>query len=140
MDALSVKRFVVGDGRIGCDVALAPHAPRTTTPTLAARVRAAFPDLPSHACVNGAGDTFGAVMEATSLPHMLEHLVIDLQTRAAPADASRPDVAYVGVTRWTDESAGRAHIEVSFTDDLVALRAFRDAARFLNAAVVTCSP
>ncbi|MBX9032716.1 cyanophycin synthetase family protein [Gordonibacter massiliensis (ex Traore et al. 2017)] len=139
MDALSVKRFVVGDGRIGCDVALAPHAPRTTTPTLAAHVRAAFPDLPSHACVNGAGDTFGAVMEATSLPHMLEHLVIDLQTRAAPA-GSRPDVVYVGVTRWTDESAGRAHIEVSFTDDLVALRAFRDAARFLNAAVVTCSP
>lgn len=139
MDALSVERFVVGDGRIGCDVALAPHAPRTTTPALAAHVRAVFPDLPSHACVNGVGDTFGVVMEATPLPHMLEHLVIDLQTRAAPA-GSRPDVAYVGVTRWTDESAGRAHIEVSFTDDLVALRAFRDAARFLNAAVVTCSP
>ena len=85
--------------------------------------------------MNGAGDTFGAVMEATSLPHLLEHLVIDLQTQAAPPDAS-PDTAYVGITRWTDENAGRAHIEVRFTDDLVALRAFRDAARFLNEAVV----
>ena len=135
MDALAIERLVVGEGRIGCDVALAPHAPRTTDPALAARVGAAFPNLPRHACVNGAGDTFGAVMGATSLPHLLEHLVIDLQTQAAPPDAP-PDTAYVGVTRWTDENAGRAHIEVSFTDDLVALRAFRDAVRFLNVAVV----
>lgn len=126
---------MVGAGRIGCDVTLTAHAPRTTDPVLAARVRASFPDLPRHACVNGAGDTFGVVMEATSLPHLLEHLVIDLQTQAAPPDAS-PDTAYVGITRWTDENAGRAHIEVSFTDDLVALRAFRDATRFLNEAVV----
>ena len=126
---------MVGAGRIGCDVALAAQAPRTTSPQIAARVCASFPNLPRHACVNGAGDTFGAVMEATSLPHLLEHLVIDLQTQAAPPDAS-PDTAYVGITRWTDENAGRAHIEVSFTDDLVALRAFRDATRFLNEAVV----
>ena len=135
MDALAIERLVVGAGRIGCDVTLTAHAPRTTDPVLAARVRASFPDLPRHACVNGAGDTFGAVMEATSLPHLLEHLVIDLQTQAAPPDAS-PDTAYVGITRWTDENAGWAHIEVSFTDDLVALRAFRDATRFLNEAVV----
>ena len=126
---------MVGEGRIGCDVVFAAQAPRTTDPVLAARVCASFPNLPRHACVNGAGDTFGAVMEATSLPHLLEHLVIDLQPQAAPPDAS-PDTAYVGITRWTDENAGRAHIEVSFTDDLVALRAFRDAARFLNEAVV----
>ena len=126
---------MVGEGRIGCDVVLAAQAPRTTSPQIAARVCASFPNLPRHACVNGAGDTFGAVMEATSLPHLLEHLVIDLQTQAAPPDAS-PYTAYVGITRWTDENAGRAHIEVSFTDDLVALRAFRDAARFLNEAVV----
>ena len=135
MDALAIERLVVGAGRIGCDVALAAQAPRTTDPVLAARVCASFPNLPRHACVNGAGDTFGAVMEATSLPHLLEHLVIDLQTQAAPPDAS-PDTAYVGITRWTDENAGLAHIEVSLPDDLVALRAFRDAARFLNEAVV----
>ena len=135
MDTLAIERLVVGAGRIGCDVVFAAQAPRTTDPVLAARVCASFPNLPRHACVNGAGDTFGAVMEATSLPHLLEHLVIDLQTQAAPPDAS-PDTAYVGITRWTDENAGRAHIEVSFTDDLVALRAFRDAARFLNEAVV----
>ena len=132
---LVIERLTVRADRVVCDVVLAPGVPRRTTPELAARVRAAHPHVPRHACVNGAGDTFGAVMEATSLPHLLEHLVIDLQTQAAPPDAS-PDTAYVGITRWTDENAGRAHIEVSFTDDLVALRAFRDATRFLNEAVV----
>ena len=132
---------MVGAGRIGCDVTLTAHAPRTTDPVLAARVRASFPDLPRHACVNGAGDILSASFpksrkhDSRLLPHLLEHLVIDLQTQAAPPDAS-PDTAYVGITRWTDENAGRAHIEVSFTDDLVALRAFRDATRFLNEAVV----
>lgn len=134
MDAITIERLVVGEGRIGCDVALAPHVPHITTPELAKCVCTAFPNLPHHACVNGAGDTFGEVISATSLPHLLEHLVIDLQTQTARS--STPPTAYVGTTRWTNERAGWAHIEVSFVDDLVALRAFRDAVCFLNAAVV----
>ena len=43
---------------------------------------------------------------------------------------------FVGTTEWTDEAAGRARIEVSFLDDLVALRAFRDAIAFLGDAMV----
>ena len=151
MDALAIERLVVGEGRIGCDVALAPHVPRTTDLALAARVCAAFPNLPRHACVNDEGDTFAAVMDHTSLPHLLEHLVIDFQTRAAVrrgdgaeagsaaayADAGAAlDAVFVGTTEWTDEAAGRARIEVSFLDDLVALRAFRDAIAFLGDAMV----
>ena len=134
---LTIERIAVLADRIACDVLLAPGASHSTTPPLAARVCAAFPDLPHHACVNDAGPTFGAVMEHTSLPHLLEHLVIDLQTRTAPPDA---DAVFVGTTRWTDESAGRAHLEVNFTDDLVALRAFREATAFLNETVVTYAP
>ena len=46
------------------------------------------------------------------------------------------DFTYVGTSEWMNEAAGEACIEVNFTDDLVALRAFRDAADFLNAVVV----
>ncbi|MEG1907102.1 MAG: hypothetical protein RRZ85_08245 [Gordonibacter sp.] len=133
MVALAIERLTVMDDRISCVVALAPGTPHFTTPDLAARVVASFPDLPRHACVNEVGDTFGAVMNRTSLPHLLEHLVIDLQTRVAPVDSA---ATFVGTTVWTDETAGRARIEVNFTDDLVALRAFRDAAHFLSGAVV----
>ena len=140
MPPLSLERLIVRADRVVCDVTLAPGAPRMSSPALMARICAAHPDLPRHACVNDAGDTFGAVMDRTPLPHVLEHLVIDLQAQAAAArGAATPEgggVVFVGTTEWTDQAAGRARVEVSFTDDLVALRAFRDAARFLNRAVV----
>ena len=129
---LTIERLAVRSDRVEANVRVAPGA-HMTTPALVRRAVAAFPDLPRHACVNDAGPTFAAVMEATPLPHLLEHLVISLQVR----DACTPeDVALVGTTEWLDEAAGLARVEVSFTDDLVALRAFRDAAAFLNGAVL----
>ena len=62
-----------------------------------------------------------------------------LASTSAPAPASVPsrrNFLYLGTTEWIDEDAGLARIEVSFTDDLVALRAFLDAAQFLNKAVI----
>lgn len=139
--ALSLERLTVRADRVVCDVLLAPESPRMTSPALMACVCRAYPNLPRHACVNDAGDTFADVMNRTSIPHLLEHLVIDEQARSAaaqkpadPLDDAGP--VFVGTTEWTDEFAGRARIQVSFTDDLVALRAFRDAARFLNETVV----
>ena len=35
-------------------------------------------------------------------------------------------------SEWLDEAAGIARIDVSFADDLVALRAMRDSVAFLN--------
>lgn len=139
--ALVIERLTVRADRIVCDVALAPGSARFTSPALAACIRAAFPDIVHHACVNDFGDTFAAVMDRTSLPHVLEHLVISLQARAVAEEGARSDTArngtvFVGTTEWTDEFAGRARVEVSFADDLVALRAFRDATCFLNNALV----
>ena len=48
------------------------------------------------------------------------------------------DALFIGTTEWLDEEAGLARIEVGFKDDLVALRAFNEAIRFLNIAVLTC--
>lgn len=132
MDAVSIEQFTVGEGRLVCEIRLAPSAPRVTSPGLIRKLEGAFPHLARHACVNDKGVTFGAVMNHTSLPHLLEHLVIDLQVRGAQRD----DDAFAGTTDWIDQEVGTARIQVSFTDDLAALRAFRDAVRFLNDAVV----
>lgn len=129
---ISIERMVVRADRLVCDVVVDRCVSRFTTPKLISRVCASFPDIPRHACVNERGDTFSCVMESTSLPHLLEHLVIDLQTHAAGTG----DAVFVGTTTWTDEGGGQARIEVNFTDDLVALRAFRDAVHFLNGIVV----
>lgn len=131
---LKIEKVTVRTGRLAVIVRLAPGAPRYATPQVAARLRERFPTLPLHACVNEVGDTFGSVMDSTSLPHVLEHLVIDLQVRAH-ANESAP--TFVGTTEWLDEAAGTALVQVSFADDLIALRALRDAADILNQAVVS---
>ena len=117
-------------GHLICRVSFA-GAPRITSPELMGRVLAAFPTVAEHACVNERGPTFAAVMNRTPLPHLLEHLVVDLQVRAE-SKASAQGRAIVGTSEWLDEPAGIARIDVSFADDLVALRAMSDAVAFLN--------
>lgn len=132
-DPIQVRAITVRTGRLVCDVAIPDERFRHTTPRLAAFVQREYPDLPHHACVNGEGDSFGVVIERTSTAHLLEHLAISMQTRAASSASP-----FVGTTEWTDESAGEARVEMSFRDDLEALRSFNEATRFLNIAVLTC--
>ena len=134
-DAVRIDRLVVKRDRVVCDLSLSSECPRTTTPAIAARAVAVLPTLPEHACVNERGDTFGDVIASTPVPHLVEHMVVDLQVRAEEGDlpsagnARRTPRTYVGTSEWIDEPSGRARVEVSFADDMVALRAFRDAAR-----------
>ncbi len=131
-DAVTVAAITVRADRLVLKVQLAPDASRNTSPALAAALTAAVPTLPLHACVNQRGSTFGAVLADTSLPHVLEHLIIDAQTRAAAARGAR-DVSFVGTTVWTDEAAGLARVEVSYVDDVEALAAVSRATQTLNA-------
>ncbi len=178
-DALVIERLTVRPDRIVCDLRVSPSAPASTSPGLVRRVLADYPTLLDHACVNDEGDTFAAVADHTSLPHLVEHLVIDAQVRQAvqagspaagirPAPSARPaaqtaavaeplppvgpahganrageaaspfraaakkSTMYVGTTEWVDRFAGHAVVEVSYTDDLTALRSFRDAVCAVN--------
>ena len=144
---IRVERMEVRRGHLVCQVAFGA-APRITSPQLMSHVLAEVPTLVRHACVNERGTTFAAVMDCTPLPHLLEHLVVDLQVRAEAgqwlalsgvAAEAPPHVAgathdhpIVGTSEWLDEAAGIARIDVSFADDLVALRAMRDSVAFLN--------
>ncbi|MEG0503267.1 MAG: hypothetical protein RR547_01350 [Raoultibacter sp.] len=128
---LRIESLTVQPGRIVCEVVVAmEHC--YTTPRIAETILADHPSLARHACVNDIGPTFGSVINQTSLPHLLEHLVIDLQVRSE----GKEDETLVGTSEWTDKQAGRATVTVSFTDDLVALRAFRDAAEKITQAVL----
>lgn len=144
---IRVERMEVRRGHLVCQVAFGA-APRITSPQLMSHVLAEVPTLARHACVNERGTTFAAVMDCTPLPHLLEHLVVDLQVRAEAgqwlalsgvAAEAPPHVAgamhdhpIVGTSEWLDEAAGIARIDVSFADDLVALMAMRDSVAFLN--------
>lgn len=129
-----VRAITVRTGRLVCEVEIPDPRFRYTTPRLSAFANGQYPDLPHHACVNDIGNTFGYVMERTSVAHLLEHLTISEQVRNQVSG----NTTFVGTTEWIDEAAGIARVEVGFKDDLVALRAFNEATRFLNIAVLTC--
>ncbi len=132
---VSVERISVKQDRISLLVRLAPDAARTVSPCLAQQAQSAFPGLGSHACVNDFGPTFGHALAHTSVPHLLEHLIIHGQASCA----STPErVALVGTTEWLDERRGLARIEVNYADDLVALSALKEALAFLNERMVDC--
>ena len=128
--SISATKIVVQDGRLVCEVVVPDPARRYCTPRLANRVRTAFPDIVKHACVNGVSDRFVTVMDSTSVPHLLEHLMIDIQVHDDRVEA---DASFVGATEWLDESAGTALVQVSFADDLCALQALNKSLDFLNA-------
>jgi len=127
-DRIRVERIVVRTGRLTCDVRITDSERRYVDPELVRRACRAFPSLPYHSCVNEVGPTFAAVMDTTSLPHLVEHIAIDLQTRAA----ANPEDTFVGTTEWLDEDAGLARIELGFTDDLQVMSAFNRAVDFVN--------
>ena len=133
-DPIRVERMEVHRGHLVCRVSFGT-ASHETSPELMAQVLAAFPTLPQHACVNERGTTFAAVMNRTPLPHLLEHLVVDLQVRAIASAKGSTGLGAQHAARSqreTNEQQGTARIDVSFSDDLIALRAMRDAVAFLN--------
>lgn len=127
---VAVEHIEVCADRVSFDVRVTDPQRHRTTAEIAARVLQVRPDLARHACVNPKGRFFGDVIDDTPLPHLLEHLVIDFLVEAS----SDSRVTYLGQSRWTDERAGRARIDVSMTDDLAVLRAFRAALALLDEA------
>ena len=127
--ALSVERIAVREGIVVCDVVRSLDAPARTTPELAADIERACPGISRHACVNGEGDTFAAVIDHTSLAHVLEHLVVHLQVRSEPPGST---ATFLGTTEPLDAEGRRFRVEVSFRDDLVVLCALREALDLLN--------
>ena len=126
---IAAERVSVKRDRISILVRVAEGCPRYVSSALAHEASRAFPGLIDHVCVNDVGPRFGDVLVGTSVPHLLEHLVIHEQVmnEAMPAD-----IALVGTTEWLDEKKGLARIEVNYTDDLIALSAIKMALAFLN--------
>lgn len=130
-DAVRIEKLTVLPGRIACDVVVDTRRPYTDA-AFAARLCERVPTIVRHSCISKQGAVFGDVISCTSLAHVLEHLVIDLQASYGKSS----DTLYMGTTEWVDEGKGIAHVEVSFTDDLVALRSFRDAMLIINETVI----
>lgn len=119
------------DLEVSCDI----DALRVT-PEQAARVLGLLPNLEHHICVNDSnGDRFGDELVGTELPHLLEHVIIELQGAAQDDN----DLALTGHTSWLDELAvtepegfALMRTSVTFADDFVALGAMNAALEIIG--------
>ena len=133
-----VRRVVVKADRMVCDVQLSPACPRTSFPTLVSALLQTHPHLPAHACKNECGTTFGAVMNQTPLIHVLEHVAIDCMVQSESPESASSNALFVGNSRWLDPAQGLGRVELSFRDDIAALRALKTAVEQVNRALASC--
>lgn len=84
-------------------------------------------------------------MNQTSVPHLLEHLIIDLQMQSLDALLSQQenrvflaipglsdDIVITGTTQWDQDDSLLAHVSISFIDDIIALSSCKKALVYLN--------
>ena len=93
--------------------------------TIAERALAVLPGLASHRCFNDAGRPFAEEIADTEVPHLFEHVVLELMAEAGSPRSLK------GETAWDFKRDGRGVFRVSleYDDDLVCLGAIKIADR-----------
>lgn len=123
MQNIEITNIVVKKFRIICIVKL--NSQKYSNEEIKSSLLKLMPNLAVHKCKNFSGNNFETVMSSTSLAHILEHMIIDIQSK-------HTDEVLLGTTEWIDKDTGLAKIELNYTDDLVCLSAIQEAQMLLN--------
>lgn len=98
-----------------------PHLPRSLFKL--------FPHLAHHKCHNDHGHSFRRESLATEIPHLLEHLIIELQTQAQRHEILKGETQW----NWRVDPRGVFHVHVEYENEQLVLAAIRLAERIINA-------
>ncbi len=100
-----------------------PHIPRILFKLL--------PQMASQRCYNEDGHSFRREAQATEIPHLFEHLIIEIQDQVRRGIGS----PFTGETHWnwTVDPRGRFYVTVDYDNEIVALAAIRLAESVINA-------
>ena len=98
-----------------------PHLPR--------RLFRLLPEMATHRCENGHGLSFRQECRDTEIPHIFEHLIIELQGRAQPVEVLRGETEW----DWSVDPWGQFHVTVEYENELLALGAIRLAEKMIRA-------
>jgi hypothetical protein len=89
--------------------------------SIAERALVLLPGLERHTCANGDGRTFAEEVADTEVPHLFEHVVMELMAQAGSPRSLK------GETSWDFKRDGHGIFRVSleYDDDLVCLGAIK---------------
>ncbi|MDI6827623.1 MAG: hypothetical protein QME62_03955 [Armatimonadota bacterium] len=99
----------------------APHIPRLLFKL--------FPHLARHRCDNDNGYTFKKESRNTEIPHLFEHLIIELQGQVQKSKILKGETQW----NWRIDPRGRFHVYVDYENEMLVLGAIRLAERIINA-------
>ena len=119
-DGNKVKLVVEMPDPDRCTTESAPHLPRS--------LFRLFPHLAHHRCHNGNGYSFRREAKATEVPHLLEHLIIELQAQAQHHDQIKGETQW----NWRVDPRGTFHVIVEYENEQLVLAAIRLAERIVN--------
>lgn len=90
-----------------------------------------FPHIVTQRCYNDEGNSFRREAQATEIPHLFEHVIIEIQDQVRRGIGA----PFAGETHWnwTIDPRGRFYVTVDYDNEIVALAAIRLAERVINA-------
>ena len=92
-----------------------------------------YPNIKNHACKNSKGPKFDDCVLTTSIPHILEHMI--LEEIKTVSDIVVPSLF---VAKTTNLGEGLAKIEMKYYDDISTLQAINKATSSLNEMLLAC--
>jgi hypothetical protein len=104
---LSLKETTIGGDSVSAAVCITPSSLRVDE-TLARIVLVLRPTLAQHACKQRGFGCFGDKLIGTTLPHLVEHLTIDLLVEEHGAA-----FPVAGTTHWLDKEHGIMRVRIS---------------------------
>lgn len=106
---------------------LTSHAP--SMPRILFRM---FPYLAAQRCYNDKGHSFRREALSTEIPHLFEHLLLEIQKQARIGSTGEGPITGDTQWNWSVDPRGRFHVTVSYDNEIVALAAIRLAERIIN--------
>lgn len=88
-----------------------------------------FPHLARHRCENDNGYSFRKECRSTEIPHLFEHLIIELQGQVYKSGTLRGETQW----NWRVDPKGRFHVYVEYENEIVVLGAIRVAEKMIQA-------
>ena len=92
-----------------------------------------FPYLASQKCNNDHGQSFRREAMATEIPHLFEHLTLEIQKQVRAGVFWDTSIKGETEWNWTIDPRGRFHVTLGYDSEIVALASVRLAERIINA-------
>lgn len=133
-DIIEIRRITITDDKLTARVHLSSNAPIMTSEDVegTARVYYMAPGICEHICLGDAGTTFQACMGHTELPHLLEHLAVEIMNQTGLAGRIA-----CGRTRNVPGDERLFDVELSCPDDALTVGALSSAIFMMDWAYMT---